>query len=342
MNGTRSRFLIVAPSWVGDAVLSQPLLTLLKAQFPRTEIDVLAPAWVLPVFRRMREVAQTLDNPFAHGELALLRRLKLARRLRTHNYQRAYVLPNSLKSALIPWLAGIRERIGFIGELRYGLLTDARRLDEVATPLMAERFAWLAQSSVEPLRRPIPLPQIEVAGAEAEAVLTRLGLERAGRIACICPGAEYGPAKRWPEAYFAELAQALTRQQHAVWLLGSKKDVAIGAEIERLSGGSAHNLCGKTSLDDAVVLLSAADLVVTNDSGLMHVAAALNRPLIAIYGSSSPRFTPPLATGARVVKLDLPCSPCFQRVCPLKHFDCMLKLTPERVLDEARQLVSNS
>ncbi|MGH8678256.1 MAG: lipopolysaccharide heptosyltransferase II [Burkholderiales bacterium] len=334
--------MIVAPSWVGDAVLSQSLLIRLKDRHPRCGIDVLAPGWVLPVFRRMREVARTFDSAFGHGELALWRRAKLARQLRANGYGRAYVLPNSLKSALIPWLARIPRRIGFVGELRYGLLTDARALDETAIPLMAERFAWLAQPSAEPVERPIPAPRLAVDSTEAAGALTRLGLQHAGRIACFCPGAEYGPAKRWPAAYFAALARTLAEQGHAIWLLGSNKDAAIGAQIEALSGGVARNLCGITSLDDAIVLLSAAGLVVTNDSGLMHVAAALDRPTIAIYGSSSPRFTPPLSQAARVVKLDIACSPCFERVCPLKHFDCMMKLTPERVLDHARRLVHDA
>lgn len=331
-----TRILIVAPSWVGDALLSQPLLTRLKQEDPQSRIDVLAPGWALPIFRRMPEVGETLESPFAHGELALGKRWRIARGLHANGYDRAYVLPNSLKSALIPMFAGIPERIGFIGELRQWLLTDARRLDERALPLMVERFAWLADAADAALRRPVPRPQLRVNGDERAQLRRRLGLAAAGRVACLCPGAEYGPSKRWPVQYFGELAGMLSAGGFAVWLVGSAKESDIGAAISA-NCATAVNLCGRTTLDDAVVLLSCADLVVSNDSGLMHVAAALDRPLIALYGSSSPSFTPPLSDRAHVVKHEVPCSPCFQRVCPLRHFDCMMKLAPSRVLDEIRR-----
>jgi len=333
-----SRILIVAPSWIGDAVLSQPLLMRLKQRFPDDPIDVLAPGWVLPLYRRMREVADTIESPFAHGRLALGARLRLARALRQRRYARAYVLPNSLKSALLPWLARIPQRVGFVGEMRYGLLTDARRLDENRLPRMVQRFAHLADSSGVPPPEALPEPRLAVGADEARAVCARLGLTEPARLACFCPGAEYGPAKRWPPQHFAALAQRLVPRGWAVWLLGSKKDAAIGARIAQIAGGGVRDLTGATSLDDAVVLLSRAELVVSNDSGLMHVAAALERPLVALYGSSSPDFTPPLSSQARIARLPLPCSPCFERVCPLGHFDCMMRLTPDRILEEIRRL----
>jgi heptosyltransferase-2 len=328
-----TRILVVAPSWVGDALLSQPLLTRLKQQDPQTRIDILAPGWALPIFRRMPEVGETLESPFAHGELALAKRRHLGRNLRANGYDRAYVLPNSFKSALIPMFAGIPERIGFIGEFRQLLLTDARRLDEQALPLMVERFAWLADSADAPLTRPVSRPQLRVTEAERDQVRRHLGLTAAGRVACFCPGAEYGPSKRWPAQYFGELAQQLGAEGYAVWLVGSAKERDIGEAI-RQHCAAAVNLCGRSTLDEAVVVLSCADLVVSNDSGLMHVAAALDRSSIALYGSSSPLFTPPLSGRAYVVRHPVPCSPCFQRVCPLKHFDCMMKLEPSRVLQE--------
>lgn len=333
------RILIVAPSWVGDAVLSQPLLARIKAKQPDAQIDVLAPAWVLPVYRRMPEVADTLENPFKHGELALGRRAALGKTLRTRGYAAAYVLPNSLKSALVPFFARIPRRVGFAGELRYGLLTDARRLDKNTLPLMVERFAWLAENDVaSPFPRPVESPALTVGRDEADPVFARLGGRKPQLFACFCPGAEYGPAKRWPVEYFAGLARSLVDEGYQVWLLGSRKDAAIGAQIAIAGGAGVRNVCGETSLDDAIVLLSAADLVVTNDSGLMHVAAALRRPTVAIYGSSSPQFTPPLSATAHVVKLDLPCSPCFRRVCPLGHFNCMMQLPPQRMLQEVHRL----
>jgi heptosyltransferase-2 len=336
------RTLIVAPAWIGDAVLSHALLVRLKARYPDCAIDILAPAWVLPIYRLMPEVADTFENPFGHGQIALGARLRMARELAVRGYARAYVLPNSFKSALVPWMARIAQRIGYVGEMRYGLLTDARRLDTAALPLMAERFAWLAQAHDAPLQRPIPHPRLLADAAACAALLQRLGLSRPLKLACFCPGAEYGPAKRWPERYYGDLARRLDAEGYAVWLLGSRKDATVGETVVEASGGIARNLCGVTALDDAVLLLSMANLVVTNDSGLMHVAAALDRPLIAIYGSSSPGFTPPLSEAARVVNLELPCSPCFERVCPLKHFNCMVQLTPDRVHAQIRALIANS
>ena len=323
---------MVAPSWVGDALLSQPLLTLLKDREPGSSVDVLAPSWALPIFRRMPEVSQTIESPFAHGELALRKRVQLARSVRIRDYARAYVLPNSFKSALVPLFARIPQRIGFVGEARYLLLTDARRLDEHATPLMVQRFAALAFARGTPLPAELPRPRLQVEPAERESLISRLWLDQPPRLVCFCPGAEYGPAKRWPPQYFGELAAGLVAAGYAVWVIGSSKERDLGEAIHQSSAGAAINLCGRTTLDEAVVLLAGADMVVTNDSGLMHVTAALDRPMVALYGSSSPAFTPPLSDRARILKLDIACSPCFERVCPLRHFDCMMKLKPGRVL----------
>jgi heptosyltransferase-2 len=335
-----TRILIVAPSWVGDALMSQPLLTLLKQQEPEATIDVLGPGWALPIYRRMPEVSGTIESPFAHGEMALGKRWRLARALRATGYDRAYVLPNSFKSALVPVLAGIPRRIGFVGEMRQPLLTDARPLDSQALPRMVERFAFLAGPREAAPARPVPRPRLHVGAAERTALLARLGLVSSQRIACFCPGAEYGPAKRWPPSRFAALARKLSALEYAVWVVGSDKERSLGEEIRAAGGDAVVNLCGRTSLDDAVVALSCAAVVVSNDSGLMHVAAALDRPMVALYGSSSPDFTPPLSDAARIVRIDLPCSPCFQRVCPLGHFDCMMKLDPDLVLAEIRRLAS--
>jgi heptosyltransferase II len=333
LGNTANRILVVAPSWIGDAVLSHPLLERLTRRAPAPLIDVLAPGWVLPVYRRMPEVADTIENPFRHGQLALGARYRLGRKLARRGYTHAYVLPNSLTSALVPWFAGIPSRTGYQGEMRYGLLTDRRHLDKQALPLMVDRFAWLAQPADTALGRPLTRPRLRVDAAQVAETLQRHDLPVRARVACFCPGAEFGPAKRWPAGHFASLAQQLMDRGFSVWLLGSATDKPVGDEIVRTSSGAVQNLCGNTSLDDAINLLSAAELVITNDSGLMHVAAALDRPTVAIYGSSSPAFTPPLSDLARVVKLDLPCSPCFARTCPLKHFDCMLKLGPEKVME---------
>ena len=314
--------------------MSQPLLSLLKRRDPRTTIDVLGPGWALPIYRRMPEVDETIESPFAHGELALRRRLRIGRNVRARHYDRAYVLPNSFKSALVPLFARIPERIGFVGEARHWLLTDARKLDERALPLMVQRFAHLAAARGSVVEGEPPNPRLHVESWERDRLMDQLGLVRPSRLVCFCPGAEYGPAKRWPPHYFGELAAKLAAEDNAIWIVGSSKERDLGEAIRESSAGVALNLCGRTTLDQAVVVLSGADMVVTNDSGLMHVAAALDRPLLALYGSSSPAFTPPLSGRARILKFDVPCSPCFERTCPLGHFDCMMKLMPDRVLAE--------
>ncbi|MCM8610771.1 lipopolysaccharide heptosyltransferase II [Accumulibacter sp.] len=326
--------LVVAPSWIGDSVLAQPLFTRLHERTPGLQLDALAPRWVAPVLERMPEINRIVDSPFAHGELSLRTRHRIARELAREGYQRAYVLPNSLKSALIPFFADIPERIGFIGETRYGLINRRHTLDKKLLPQMAERFAQLAEEPAAPLPRPLPQPRLRTSPAQRIETLAALGVSLPAKLAVFCPGAEYGPAKRWPARHFAALAAALAQRGHAVWLLGSTKDRAVGEEIlEHASPGSLPlNLCGTTTLAQAIDLIGAASLVVCNDSGLMHVAAALGRRVVAVYGSSSPDFTPPLSATATIISLNLACSPCFKRQCPLGHLDCLQQIEPERVL----------
>jgi heptosyltransferase II len=326
--------LVVGPSWVGDTVLAQPLLKLVHARSGAPSIDVLAPPWTAPLIRRMPEVRRVVESPFAHGELNLTGRRRLARELRGAAYDQAIVLPNSFKSALIPFLAGIPARTGYLGELRFGLLTDVRRVDRRHQPQIAQRYAALGLPRRDALPDPLPAPGLTVDEAGRQALLARLGLDAGRPAAALCPGAEYGPAKRWPARHFAGLARALAQRGCTVWLIGSARDATLGAEITAAAEGACVNLCGATTLDEAVDLLAAAALVVSNDSGLMHVAAALGRPLIALYGSSSPTYTPPLSREARILSLALACSPCFRRECPLGHFNCMVQLTPDRVLAE--------
>jgi heptosyltransferase-2 len=328
------KILIVAPNWIGDALLAQPLFARLREKLPGVVIDALAPPWTAPVLRRMPEIDEVIEAPFDHGELALAARWRLGRSLRSRRYDEAIVLPNTFKSALIPFFAEIPLRAGFVGELRYGLLNLAHKLDAKRSPLMAERYAQLAE---KPGTKPaLPLPETRLAIDEANLVIAlgRLGLSRAKPIAAFCPGAEYGPSKRWPTRHFATLARKLVALGYAVWLFGSDKDRAIGEEIAVASEGAASNLCGRTDLASAIDLLSLAEVVVSNDSGLMHVAAGVGRPVAALYGSSSPEHTPPLARSYRIVRTGIECSPCFARECPLGHFKCMNELAPERVMAE--------
>jgi heptosyltransferase-2 len=278
----------------------------------------------------MPEVAGTHSLPFGHGDLKLGERRKFAKTLPA--YDRAVVLPNTFKSALIPWHAGIPVRTGWRGEMRYGLLNDVRVLDEAALPLIVERYAALAQPAGETLRRPLPNPRLAVDQSARAATIAKHGLDAAKPVAVFAPGAEYGPAKRWPPRHFASLARTLHERGFQVWLLGSGKDAEVTAEIQKLTGGICVDLAGRTSLDEAIDLMSLASRVVTNDSGLMHIAAALDRPTTALFGSSSPQFTPPLSANARVITLKLSCSPCFARVCPLGHTNCLETLEPALVL----------
>jgi len=328
------RILVVGPSWIGDMVLAQPMLKLLRARYDEPVIDMLAPAWTLPVVERMPEVRNAIDMPVSHGELRIGARWKVARALQRERYDQAIVLPNTFKSALVPLLAGIPVRTGYIGEARYLLLTDARRPQPQRLPQLAQRFGQLALARGDALKSPLPPLGLQVDEEARRALLDRLGVDRDRPGAALCPGAEYGPAKRWPARYFAELAQGIAARGCTVWLVGSRKDAQLGEEIAQAAGGVCQNLCGQTTIGEAIDLLSAAALVVTNDSGLMHIAAALGRPQVALYGSSSPEFTPPLSPNAQILKLDLPCSPCFKRECPLGHFNCMNQLLPDRVLEE--------
>jgi heptosyltransferase-2 len=333
-----SRTLVVAPNWIGDALLAQPLFARLREARPGERIDALAPPWTAPVLGRMPEIDEVIQVPFNHGELKIGARWRLGRRLKERDFGRAVVLPNSWKSALIPFFAGIPERIGYVGEARYGLLNVVHKLDEKALPLMAERYAKLAEEPGEPPQRPLPRVRLRVDEANLIINIGRLGLNRARPVVAMCPGAEFGPAKRWPTRHFAALALHLQRRGKAVWLFGSQKDRPIADEVVAQSGDACVNLCGRTNLAAAIDLMSVASCVVTNDSGLMHVAAAVGRPIVALYGSSSPLHTPPLSKNARIVTLNVECSPCYQRVCPLGHFKCMNDLLPERVAAEIDKL----
>ena len=327
-----ARVLIVAPAWLGDAVISQPLLTLLKRRNPAVVIDILAPAWVGPAYERMAEVSAVIASPFAHGELAWGRRRAVAAALKARQYAQCIVLPNSLKSALIPWLAGIPLRTGYLGEKRYGLVNDRRKLDPARFPRLVDRFAALAVPDGEALPQALPDPSLRVDSASQAGALATLELRPNRPVVALCPGAEYGPAKRWPVAYFAELANDMRAQGHQVWIFGSSKDAEVGAAIVNLAPASV-NLCGRTGLADAIDLLALARLVLTNDSGLMHVAAAVGCRVIALFGSSTPAYTPPLSPRATTISLRLECSPCFARTCPLGHTNCLNQLKPQRIHD---------
>ena len=324
--------LIIAPQWIGDAVMTEPLLRRLHARGERLTVGALP--WVAPVYRAMPQVADVIEFPFAHGGLQFKARRSIAKRL-AGQFDKAYVLPNSLKSALLPFLASIPQRIGYLGEARVGLLTHRLKNPKSKPPMVAFYSALSGESGLENDR-----PEIHMEASQVEATLHELGLSR-GAYVVFAPGAEFGPAKRWPARHFSELA---ARLDAAVVLLGSGKEAAlcdeIAAPVNAVQAGKCLNLAGKTSLPQALALIAASRSTVSNDSGLMHVAAALGVPQVAIFGSSSPLHTPPLSDKARVLWLKndpayqppLDCAPCFARDCPLGHTRCLNDISAARVL----------
>jgi heptosyltransferase-2 len=328
-----SRILVLGPSWVGDMVLAQSLFKVLKQQQPECVIDVAAPAWTLPLLERMPEVNKGIALPFKHGELALLERIRFGRSLRKEAYSQAIILTNSLKSAILPFAARIPVRTSFLGELRYGLINDIRPLDKTKLPRTVDRFVTLGLAPNVDLPVNLPNPNLMANTANAQATLHRLALpEPTSKILGLCPGAEYGEAKRWPAEYYAEVARDALNKGWQVWLFGSDKDIPVTSAINQLSGNKCTDFGGKTKLGEAIDLMSLCDAVVSNDSGLMHVAAALDKKLVAVYGSSDPHHTPPMSSKAVVEYLGLECSPCFQRECPLKHLNCLKQIQPASII----------
>ncbi len=320
--------LIIGPSWVGDMVMAQALFKILKTREPERSLDVLAPAWSLPIVARMPEVRRGIAAETGHGELGLAKRWRIAKSLKVAAYDRAIVMPRSMKSALIPWFAGIARRTGFRGESRFGLINDVRPFDRDVLDQTVKRFVALGTGDAKTLP-PIPNPQLSIHKDRQRALIDELSLDGGRPVVAMMPGAEYGSAKCWPLPYFAELARLLRDAGYAVWVMGSDKDAAAGQRIAAAS--DAINLCGKTSLADVIDLLGYCDQAVSNDSGLMHMAAAVGIHVHGVYGSSSPFFTPPLTAKAHVHYLAIDCSPCFERECPLEHLNCLQGIRPQAV-----------
>jgi heptosyltransferase-2 len=333
--------LIIAPNWIGDAVSTQPLLANLKILYPDCKIDVLASNWVAPIYRACSEVHKVIEANFEHKKLQWNLRKQLAKKIEARNYQACFVLPNSFKSALIPWLANIPFRIGYRGELRFGLINLA--LDnpsKVNRPPMVEHYLELSQLLKDDESIPLGklIPKLNVSTTAKQSVEKKLqdANINSESIYAICPGAEYGPSKRWPTEHFAGLAQNLIAQNsnNQIILLGSKGDHTLAQEItsQVKQAGNIHNWCGNTSLDEAIALIDMSKALVSNDSGLMHIGAALQIPQVAIFGSSDPAHTPPLSDRAKIMWLNMSCSPCHKRECPLGHLRCLKDILPEQVL----------
>lgn len=342
------KILVIGPFWVGDMMMSQSLYRTLKAEYPSAEIDVMAPAWCRPLLARMPEVNQALAMPLGHGALGLGERRRLGRALRANRYDRAYVLPNSFKSALVPFFADIPQRTGWRGEMRYGLLNDVRVLDKAAFPLMVQRYVALAYDKgriqrADDLPQPLLWPQLQVNDAEIAETAAAFNLTDSRPIVGFCPGAEFGPAKRWPHYHYATLAQKLIESGYQIALFGSAKDHEAGEQIRAALQEDARDFClnlaGKTQLEQAVILIAACRAVVSNDSGLMHVAAALNKPLIALYGPSSPDFTPPLSDKARVIRLISGYHKVRKGDAEQGYHQSLIDIQPQQVLDALTPLL---
>lgn len=327
------RILVVGPSWVGDMVMAQSLFKALKTRFPESIIDVLAPEWSLPIISRMPEINEMVSMPVGHGEFNFKTRFKLGRELKQNQYTRSIILPRSFKSALVPFFAGIPIRTGYRGEMRYGLINDMRELDKSILTQTVQRYVALGLENNAVLPPVIEYPKLIVDSKHQQELLINLGLDIDKPTVGFMPGAEYGPAKCWPIEYFGELACMLAKENIQVWVFGSQKEQKQGDEIKQASIENVVNLCGKTELADVVDLLACTKQVVTNDSGLMHVACAVGTKVFGVYGSSSSEYTPPLSSTAVVVKHAIECSPCFERTCKFGHYECLTKITPELLMN---------
>lgn len=342
------RILIIAPNWIGDAVMSQPLLARIKTNHPDAQIDVLASKWVAPIYRACMQVNQVIEANLEHKQLQWKLRKDLAKQMQEKQYEVCFVLPNSFKSALIPWLANIPLRVAYRGEMRFGLINlSLENPSRVNRPPMAKHYLALGSLLEDAELSPnfeSTNPVLQVPLTAKQLVINKLdtaSIEQKA-IYVLCPGAEYGPSKRWPTEHFAKLAQDLISSDvnTRIILLGSKGDYALAQSIVATAGvpPNIYNWCGDTSLDEAIALIGMSKALISNDSGLMHIGAALQVPQVAIFGSSDPHHTPPLSKKAKVLWLNLPCSPCHKRECPLGHLKCLKDILPVNVFTSIQTL----
>lgn len=333
VKGSPHRILVMAPAWIGDMVMAQSLVSRLTELHPGAGIDLVAPPATAAIGARMPGVGKVFTIDAAHGRFGLAMRMRLARQLKAERHDLAIVLPGSWKSALVPFLAGIARRRGYLGEMRFGLLNERRKLDQHRLPRTVDRFVALAEpDGAEPRVAP---PQLVADLKAGKALAAKLALPLDRPLLAIAAGAEYGPAKRWPAENFAAVAAEAARRGFRPVLFGTKAETAIGADlaarIAAATGEPPVDLTGATTILEVIDLLALASALVCNDSGLMHVGAALGLPLVAVYGSSSSTMTPPLSAAARVAEIPLECRPCFKRTCPLGHSNCLKGVTAEMV-----------
>ncbi len=344
-----NNILVIAPSWIGDMVMAQSLLQRLKQENSEAKITVFAPSWCLPLLERMPQIDEAVANPFGHGQLRLRDRMQVARQLKAKHFDLVLVLPHSLKSALIPLLAGIKVRRGWLGEQRYFFLNQ-RYSDKKPMPLLVQQYNALAYDpdyfDLSKVAKN-PYPKLLSYKDQAQSILAGFGIDEFQKVLGLCPGAEYGIAKRWPTRYFAKVAQLWIEQGGVVQIFGGPKDDPAALEIKKQIALEQQKHCylltGKTTLPQVVDLLANCEAVITNDSGLMHVSAAVGTKLVAVYGSSTTSYTPPLTDQAKTVYLnDLACRPCFKRVCPHETMECLNNIHPRMILQELNNLLGVS
>ena len=336
------KILVVGPSWVGDSVMAQTLYKRIKKELPSSQIDVMSPHWSLALLERMPEVCKKIVSPFSHGETKLFERYRLGQGLKKENYDRAIILTNSLKSSLIPYFARIGVRTGWLGEFRYGLINDIRSSKKLKKSLMVEKFAALSLYEENYSIENLTFPELEINFANQRNFLEEFSIDYSKNTMAICPGAEFGPSKRWPAEYYAEIAKFYVNEGWNVLCIGSKNDEDIGIEIGSLnnlrSNESFINLIGKTSLQDAIDILAFTEKVVTNDSGLMHIAAAVKTPLVALYGPSSPEYTPPLISKKKILRKTQGYEKVRYGSNEKGYHQSLLDIKPEEVLDALEAL----
>lgn len=337
------RVLIIGPAWVGDMVLAQSLFKSLKRHTPDAEIHVAAPSWSQNLLHRMSEVTGTVDLPFGHGELKITQRYRLGVSLRARCFDQAIILPRSYKAALLPQFAAIPVRTAYRGEMRYGLINDMRRLDKRLLPRIIDRFVYLGTPrGTDPSTLTVEYPTLRIDENRRGQLLSNLSLEVGKPILALLPGAAFGKSKQWPPEHFAELGDEFAARGYQIWIMGSQADSALSQQlIQGMSKSQAAvDLCGKTTLDDVIDLLSLARMVVSNDSGLMHVSAAVGCSVIAIYGATAPTYTPPMTDSAKIMYRGIACSPCWQRQCRYGHYRCLTEIAPRQVVREADDLLN--
>jgi heptosyltransferase-2 len=337
------KILVCGPSWVGDMVMAQSLFKTLKKLHEGAVVNVLAQPWSLPILSRMPEVDQCFELPVGHGELGIKKRFQAGMSLLANHYDQAIIVPRSVKPALVPFFARIPVRTGYSGQGRFLLINDARKLDKKTLTMTVQRQVALAYPKSQPYPPPvIPQPCLQVDKDNQRMLKKNMGLALDRPVIAFFPGAEYGPSKQWPIDNFRTLASELVEKGYQVWIFGGPQDKEHGRAISQNRSDHIRNLAGKTSLNDAIDLIAAADMAVTNDSGLMHIAAAVGVHVEAIYGATTPDYTPPLTHRKNIHYLGVECSPCFKRKCPMSHFKCMRGITVSMVMESLSRAAGQS